>query len=111
MLSYGQSMFSATLPGCVSWLRCLRGSSARPLDSSPRPILFGGSVKGARGWGCPLSTCPACRIVGVLDSGAGTVLWWVSSFGYDKAPLLRVGVSGMSGPAGLAALGEPVARD
>ena len=48
MLSYGQSMFSATLPGCVSWLRCLRGSSARPLDPSPGPILFGGSVKGAR---------------------------------------------------------------
>ena len=25
MLSYGQSMFSATLPGSASWTRCVRG--------------------------------------------------------------------------------------
>lgn len=36
------------LPGGGSWPRVLRGWSARPLDSSPRPILCEGSVKEAR---------------------------------------------------------------
>jgi len=49
MLSCGQSVFSAIFPALVSWTRVLRGSSARPLDPLPGPILYGAGLRGSTG--------------------------------------------------------------